>query len=203
MPGISPRIAASRILPRARPNLRNVPRGLPVMAQRLRRRTGEALRGSAEFSVTSGVLRGVDLAAAARLLVANTEHGDTRFDRFGGTVELDGGAIRLSRLDIASGVLAADGALSIDRERRLDGEVRVTLRGTASLVSTPLEVSGTTADPVVRPARAVLAGAAAGTAVLGPGLGTAVGLKAGELARRLFKPGRGERDQGGRAAPGP
>src|SRR5258706_8087413 len=47
IPGISPRIAISRILLRASPNLRNVPRGRPVNAQRLRRRTGEASRGSA------------------------------------------------------------------------------------------------------------------------------------------------------------
>src|SRR5512137_2973418 len=46
-PGMSPRIAASRILVRARPNLRNVPRGRPVMSQRLRSRLGLALRGSA------------------------------------------------------------------------------------------------------------------------------------------------------------
>src|SRR5512141_1680274 len=46
MPGISPRIAYSRSLPRARPNLLNTPRGRPVSWQRLRWRTGLALRGS-------------------------------------------------------------------------------------------------------------------------------------------------------------
>src|SRR5579871_103223 len=45
-PGISPRMATSRSLLRARPNLRNTPRGRPVSRQRLRRRVGEALRGS-------------------------------------------------------------------------------------------------------------------------------------------------------------
>src|SRR5512137_1795170 len=46
-PGMSPRMAASRIFVRAMPNLRNVPRGRPVMSQRLRSRLGLALRGSA------------------------------------------------------------------------------------------------------------------------------------------------------------
>src|SRR5574343_1013612 len=46
MPGISPRIAISRSLLRPRPNLRNTPRARPVSAQRLRWRTGLALRGS-------------------------------------------------------------------------------------------------------------------------------------------------------------
>src|SRR5215472_15797350 len=45
-PGISPRSAISRSLLRARPNLRNTPRGRPVSLQRLRSRTGEAFRGS-------------------------------------------------------------------------------------------------------------------------------------------------------------
>src|SRR3989441_7902727 len=45
-PGTSPRSARSRSLLRPRPNLRYTPRGLPVSAQRLRRRTGEASRGS-------------------------------------------------------------------------------------------------------------------------------------------------------------
>src|SRR6266496_3209057 len=46
MPGTSPRIANSRSLLRPRPNLRKYPRGRPVIAQRLRRRVGFALRGS-------------------------------------------------------------------------------------------------------------------------------------------------------------
>src|SRR5215467_16295092 len=45
-PGISPRRAISRSLLRASPNLRNTPRGRPVSLHRLRRRTGEAFRGS-------------------------------------------------------------------------------------------------------------------------------------------------------------
>src|SRR5262249_54790043 len=45
-PGISPRMAMSRSLPRARPNLLYTPRGRPVSAQRLRSRTGLLLRGS-------------------------------------------------------------------------------------------------------------------------------------------------------------
>src|SRR5437868_9495208 len=46
MPGTSPRSASSRSLFLPRPNLRYTPRGRPVSAQRLRRRTGEASRGS-------------------------------------------------------------------------------------------------------------------------------------------------------------
>src|SRR5574340_1839001 len=45
-PGTSPRMANSRSLPRPRPNFLNTPRGRPVKAQRLRKRTGLASRGN-------------------------------------------------------------------------------------------------------------------------------------------------------------
>src|SRR5277367_3482407 len=44
-PGISPRLAASRSLVRAKPNLRYTPRERPVMEQRLRCRVAAASRG--------------------------------------------------------------------------------------------------------------------------------------------------------------
>ena len=65
--------------------------------------------------------------------------------------------------------------------------MRAELRGTAALLSMPLDVSGTTADPSVFPTRGAMFGAVAGS-VLMPGLGTAVGIKAGEFTEQLFGP---------------
>src|SRR6202162_5051839 len=48
-PGISPRLAASRSLVRANPNLRYTPRERPVIEQRLRCRDAPASRGCAPF----------------------------------------------------------------------------------------------------------------------------------------------------------
>ena len=48
---MSPLKASSRILLRPRPNLRNVPRGRPVMPQRLRWRVVLALRGASLLDV--------------------------------------------------------------------------------------------------------------------------------------------------------
>jgi phage tail tape-measure protein len=50
----------------------------------------------------------------------------------------------------------------------------------------PLVVSGTIHDPVLYPAGSALAGAAVGTALLGPGLGTALGIKLGNLLHKLL-----------------
>ncbi len=51
----------------------------------------------------------------------------------------------------------------------------------------PMRVSGTLQDPSVRPSRTAVAAALAGS-VLMPGIGTAVGLKAGQLGDLLFGP---------------
>ena len=61
----------------------------------------------------------------------------------------------------------------------------------------PLRVSGTVAEPRLRITEEALAGAAAGTAVMGPGLGTAVGIKAGKILKgvgRLLGGGGEERE---------
>jgi hypothetical protein len=50
----------------------------------------------------------------------------------------------------------------------------------------PLVVSGTVRSPVLYPSGSVLAGAAVGTALLGPGLGTALGIKIGNMLHKLF-----------------
>lgn len=49
--------------------------------------------------------------------------------------------------------------------------VEVEIKSGVSLAAIPLEVSGTMSNPVVLPSRAALAGAVAGTAILGPGVG--------------------------------
>jgi hypothetical protein len=46
-------------------------------------------------------------------------------------------------------------------------------------------VSGTLQNPLVYPSKAALAGAAVGTAILGPGLGTSLGSKAGSAVEGL------------------
>jgi hypothetical protein len=46
------------------------------------------------------------------------------------------------------------------------------------LVAVPLVVTGTVNQPLVYPSKAAIAGAALGTAVLGPGVGTSLGIKA-------------------------
>lgn len=146
-----------------------------------------ALHLDTDFEIAQGVLKGMDLNAAARSVLGTTDakSGDTRFDYLKGHFAVDPEGFHFSDLEIASGLLKAVGDVSISRSRELSGDISAEVRGTASLVATPLAISGTVDDPVVRPSKAALAGAAVGTAIL-PGVGTAIGAKAGVFTKKLF-----------------
>ncbi|MDP1680623.1 MAG: AsmA family protein [Burkholderiales bacterium] len=146
------------------------------------------LRGNFKFNVQRGVLYGLDLERAVQSLATQgTRGGQTRFDELSGTLVIAGKHYQMNQMKVASGILSADGNVDIAANKKLSGRVNVAMKGTASLIEVPLDVSGTVSDPVLFPNRAALAGAAAGTAILGPGWGTSVGSKAGQALEKLFK----------------
>lgn len=146
----------------------------------------DKIQADFKFKVNHGVLHGLDLVKLASLLVRQNEQGgETQFDEFSGVLNVLGKQYRLRDLKISSGLLAAAGQVKIKANKSLEGEVAVELKRSASLVAIPLDVSGTLANPVVLPSKAALAGAIAGTAVLGPGVGTSLGAKAGEALGKV------------------
>jgi hypothetical protein len=140
---------------------------------------------SSDFVVEDGTLQKVDLVAAARNPLAKPSGGETRFDELSGHLDMDPDGYHFSKLRVASGLLRATGDVSVGRDQRLDGRIDAELRGTASLLSVPLNVSGTVHDPSVAPTKTAMAGAVAGSVLL-PGIGTAIGFKAGQLTDRIF-----------------
>jgi hypothetical protein len=156
----------------------------------LRARQASDLLGSltlkSDFVVEDGTLHKVDLVAAARNpLAARPASGETRFDELSGHLKIDAQGYYFSGLKVASGLLRATGEVLVGRDQRLEGRIDAELRGTASLLTVPLNVSGTTQDPSLSPTKSALAGAVAGSVLL-PGIGTAIGLKASQLTDRLF-----------------
>jgi len=138
------------------------------------------------FDVKNGVLYGVDLVKAATLLLREGEKGgETQFDELSGTLHTAGKQIDLKSFKVASGLLGATGGVKVSPTRQLDGKIEVELKKGVALVTVPLQVSGTLDDPLVMPTKAALAGALAGTAVLGPGLGTSLGIKAGSAVDKV------------------
>lgn len=133
-----------------------------------------------KFNVVKGVLHGVDLAKAATLLLtAGGKGGETKFDEMTGTLHIAGKQIEMKPFKVVSGLLAASGGIKVSPAKQLDGKIEVELKKGMAAVSVPLQVSGTLDNPSVMPSKAVMAGAVAGTAMFGPGLGTSLGVKAG------------------------
>lgn len=144
------------------------------------------LRADFKFKVNDGVLHGLDLAKAASLLLKQGQSGgSTEFDEFSGLLNVIGKQYHLRDLKISSGLLFANGQVKISPRKELDGTVKVEVKNSMSMAAIPLDVSGTLNDPVVLPSKAALAGAIAGTAILGPGVGTSLGARAGEAVGKL------------------
>ena len=172
--------------------------GKPVMAGRFDA-TGEtrlvAARASrlferpvmyCDFSVRDGAIYEMDLQRAAQNLSDDyVTGGETRFDKLSGRLYLEKGMLTADDMKLTSTAFEAKGELAVDPRDELQGEIDVGLRQVSTLVGIPVQVSGTVQEPRLRPTNAAIAGAAAGTAVLGPGLGTALGIKAGQAVKKL------------------
>jgi uncharacterized protein involved in outer membrane biogenesis len=146
----------------------------------------DKLQANFRFRVDNGVLYGLDLAKAATLLLSSGQQGgETRFDEMSGLVKVTGKLYHLQNLKVVSGLLSAAGQVKILPSKQLDGVVDVDLKKGVSLATVPLKVSGTVSKPEVFPTKAAMAGAVAGTAVLGPGVGTTLGVKAGSALDKM------------------
>lgn len=156
---------------------------------------------ASDFTIKDGLLHKVDLVAAAKNPFAGQSRtqgktAETRFDELAGHLAIDPEGYHFSDLEVVSGLLSARGELSIARDRTLEGRIDAEVRGTASLLTVPLSVSGTVQQPVVQPTKTAVIAALAGSVLL-PGIGTAIGLKASQLTDRLFG-GKNRREGGGK-----
>jgi hypothetical protein len=145
----------------------------------------ENLKLRGDFHLRNGKLSKVDLAQVANNSAGNAG-GVTRFSDLTGTLRVNASGYHFGKLKMSSGSLKAEGRIDMTPALRLNGALDVDMKGTAGLMSMPLVVSGTLEQPQVRVSGAALAGAAVGTAVLGPGLGTALGVRLGGFMNKLF-----------------
>jgi uncharacterized protein involved in outer membrane biogenesis len=156
----------------------------------------DALQLETPFDVQGGVLHGVDIFKAATSLISKDggKGGETRFDKLSGHLNIDRGTRRLTQLDIVSGSLSAEGNVTISPQDELSGRLNTSIKAVSVAAgSVPLNISGTLDSPLLFPTGGTMAGAAAGTAVLGPGLGTALGARVGQWAENLFGKKEGEK----------
>lgn len=146
-----------------------------------------ALRLTTRFEVKNGTLHGVDIEkAATHLFKQKTSGGETRFEELSGHLLLERGDYRFTQLKIASGALAADGHVDISAKKELSGRINAEVKAVGTSTGVPLNVAGTLDAPLLYPTGGTMAGAAAGTAIMGPGIGTTVGAKVGGWVEGLF-----------------
>lgn len=147
----------------------------------------QSLQLDGEFRVRNGVLRKVDMVqAASNPLKEGNQGGTTSFTELSSLLSVDADGYHFKDLKVSSGAFNAEGQLDVSPRQQLSGLLDTDVKGTATLISMPLVISGTLSDPVLRPTKSALAGASVGTALMGPGLGTALGIKAGNLLNKLF-----------------
>ena len=134
-----------------------------------------AMDGS--FQVHDGAYHGVDLSKAAQISAARASGDATRFDEFKGVLELRGRQMRISKLCVRAPALIAGGNLEIAADQKLSGKLSVAVAKTGGFIGVPVSLSGTVADPSVKPTTGYTIGAVVGTLIL-PGIGTGLGASA-------------------------
>ena len=146
-----------------------------------------ALHVETPFNVRNGTLHGVDIRKAATSMIkSGPTGGETRFDHLSGHLAMAHGAFTFTQLKISSGALAANGNVNVSAGKALSGRINAKVDAVVTSATVPLNVAGTVDSPLLYPTGASIAGAAVGTALLGPGLGTGVGAKVGGWVDGLF-----------------
>jgi uncharacterized protein involved in outer membrane biogenesis len=139
------------------------------------------------FKVQHGVLYGLDIQKAATSLIKKgSTGGETRFDQLSGHLVMAHNSYSFTQLKIASGTLAVDGSVNISAKKELSGRINAQVVAVGISTKVPLHVSGTVDSPLLYPTGATIAGAAIGTAIMGPGVGTSVGAKVGGWVDNIF-----------------
>ncbi len=139
------------------------------------------------FKVQNGVLYGVDIQkAAASLIKKGSTGGETRFDQLSAHLVMAHNGYRFTQLKIASGTFAVDGSVNISAKKDLSGRINAQVAAFGISTKVPLNIKGTVDSPLLYPTGATIAGAAIGTAIMGPGVGTSVGAKVGGWVDNIF-----------------
>jgi uncharacterized protein involved in outer membrane biogenesis len=105
-----------------------------------------------KFKVDDGVIHNLDMVKAVRASSGEgSRGGQTRFDELSGALQVAGKSYRLRQLRISSGLLVAEGGVEVGSGNEVSGNFHVQIKGTANLISVPMTLGGTLADPVLKP----------------------------------------------------
>jgi hypothetical protein len=111
-----------------------------------------AIHLDGNFVVKKGIISHMDVVETATQGNRNSMTGGrTHFDELSGALQTDSSGQHLRQLKISAGVMSANGYVDVSPAKQLSGMLNVELRMRAG--SAPLALSGTLAEPLLRPAR--------------------------------------------------
>jgi uncharacterized protein involved in outer membrane biogenesis len=140
------------------------------------------------FSIDDGLIRNADLKEASRTLGRKKHSGGrTEFKKLNGRMIMKDNKVRISNCRLESDNMVASIKLRIAENNAVEGVADVGLKEISGLVSMPMVISGTMHEPQLAPTGGAMLGGAIGTSVLGPGLGTLVGVQTGRVLTGLGK----------------
>lgn len=106
------------------------------------------IRADGDLSLTRGTVHRIDLVEAVRSTGRQpTRGGYTKFEQLNLAAAVDGGAFRLDRIRLSSGLLSAAGDVQADAAGRLSGHLDVEMKGSATVVRAPVMLAGTLKEP--------------------------------------------------------
>lgn len=109
------------------------------------------LNADGVFNMRRGKLGGIDLASAVRnASAAPTQGGSTHFEQLTGRFRLQPGSYRFSGLALTSGLMQANGQLSIGKGLQLSGGMDVQMHGTVNQLRMPVVLGGPLNAPTVQ-----------------------------------------------------
>ena len=136
-----------------------------------------------KFYVSNGAVYNTDIeeAVAFKKEHATNENETTDFTDLSSEFSIANNTVKLKKLAIISETLQGQGDVTILPSHELKGSLDVAVRSTGNLLQVPLNVAGTIDEPQFALTGGALVGGAVGTSVLGPGLGTYIGLQTGRV----------------------
>ncbi|MBI3902460.1 MAG: hypothetical protein HY306_05885 [Nitrosomonadales bacterium] len=105
------------------------------------------------FAVSKGTINKMDVVETARLSgLQGVSGGRTHFDELNGSLQADSNGLHLRPLRMSAGaMMKADGAVDVGASGRLSGQLNVDMKMREGLGNVLLALSGTLAEPLLRP----------------------------------------------------
>ena len=106
------------------------------------------LSADGQFSAQRGSIQGIDLTEAVRrVTVSPVQGGSTQFEQLSGKIKLSPKALRLTNINLSSGLMQSAGFVQVSKDLDLRGEMELRMRGSVNQTRVPVSIGGTLKAP--------------------------------------------------------